>query len=97
MGTTDIGMSKQVMATKKHIRRKMGEGGLTQSRKDATAQSGLKELADGVEEFGNCRVRYRLSAFLSVGAGTKGDGCEFKRRQVIYLLYLSLGRGVEEA
>ena len=33
----------------------------------------------------------------AVGAGTKGDCCEFKRRQVIYLLYLSLGRGVEEA
>src|ERR1039458_10496582 len=35
--------------------------------------------------------------FISVGAGTKGDCCEFKRRQVIPLLYLSLGRGVEAA
>ena len=33
----------------------------------------------------------------SVGAGTKGDGCEFKRGQVRWRLELSLGRGVEEA
>ena len=34
---------------------------------------------------------------LDVGAGTKGDGCEFKRGQVMRRLELSLGRGVEEA
>jgi hypothetical protein len=32
-----------------------------------------------------------------VGAGTKGDRREFKRRQVILPWDLSLGRGVEEA
>jgi hypothetical protein len=32
-----------------------------------------------------------------VAAGTKGDRREFKRRQVVYLWELSLGRGAEEA
>jgi hypothetical protein len=32
-----------------------------------------------------------------VGAGTKGDRREFKRRQVIWQQAPSLGRGVEEA
>ena len=36
-------------------------------------------------------------AHFAVGAGTKGDGCEFKRGQVMWRLELSLGRGVEEA
>jgi hypothetical protein len=35
--------------------------------------------------------------YYRVGAGTKGDGCEFKRRQLICRWYLSLGRGVEAA
>ncbi len=33
----------------------------------------------------------------AVGAGTKGDGCEFKRGQVMWRLELSFGRGLEEA
>ena len=36
-------------------------------------------------------------AFKNVGAGTKGDGCEFKRGRVMWRLELSLGRGLEEA
>src|ERR1039457_6851410 len=32
-----------------------------------------------------------------VGAGTKGEWREFKRRKVFWLWELSLGRGVEEA
>jgi len=36
-------------------------------------------------------------AVLAVGAGTKGDGCEFKRGQVRCGVEPSLGRGVEEA
>jgi hypothetical protein len=35
--------------------------------------------------------------YSAVGAGTKGDGCEFKRGQLICRWYLSLGRGLEEA
>jgi len=33
----------------------------------------------------------------AVGAGTKGDCCEFKRGQVMWRMELSLGRGLEEA
>jgi hypothetical protein len=35
--------------------------------------------------------------FISVGAGTKGERREFKRRKLFWLCELSLGRGAEEA
>ena len=35
--------------------------------------------------------------FSHVGAGTKGDCCEFKRGQVMWWMELSLGRVLEEA
>jgi len=42
-------------------------------------------------------VREVVTQKFRVGAGTKGDTCEFKRRLLIGLCYLSLGRGLEEA
>jgi hypothetical protein len=43
------------------------------------------------------KYSYPAPAKFRVGAGTKGDRREFKRRQVILPWDLSLGRGVEEA